>query len=29
VLMVVLTITVIDLACERVRHRLIGREALR
>jgi phosphonate transport system permease protein len=29
VLMVVLTITVIDLACEKVRHRLIGREALR
>jgi phosphonate transport system permease protein len=29
VLMVVLTITVIDLLCERIRHRLIGKEALR
>jgi phosphonate transport system permease protein len=29
VLMVVLTLTMIDLACEKIRHRLIGREALR
>ena len=29
VLMVVLTITAIDLLCERIRHRLIGKEALR
>jgi phosphonate transport system permease protein len=29
VLMVVVTLTLIDLLCERIRHRLIGREALR
>ncbi len=29
VLMVIATLTIIDLACERIRHRLIGREALR
>jgi phosphonate transport system permease protein len=29
VLMVVVTLTLIDLACEKIRHRLIGKEALR
>ena len=29
VLMVVVTLTLIDLACEKIRHRIIGREALR
>jgi phosphonate transport system permease protein len=29
VLLVVLTIVLIDLLCEKLRHRLIGREALR
>jgi phosphonate transport system permease protein len=29
VLMILVTITTIDLACERIRHRIIGREALR
>ena len=29
VILIVLTVTVIDLICERLRHRLIGQESLR